>query len=272
MTNENTTLERVRSADPVPSAEAFPHDAWSADVLLAHIDERSTLVTDLKTTPKGAPEKTRSWRGIAIAAAVAAAILVVVGITGLLMRSDGDIAPVDTPSTSSTVPLVDPSATPTEVVTAYLAAVDAGDVATYEALLDPEQPDLFTGVNGTRRSARYQATTGMVVTHDCSTDGTTVTCTTTRQSGLAPDQTYPPFEMIAVVEAGMITTLDFGPEYVWADNVDAEALNAYRAWVEGNRADAYDDLFGPTFEIILDTPDARALHGSVIAEYLGETG
>lgn len=271
MTNERT-LERIREADPVPSATDFPHGAWSSRALLDAIDERSTSMTDLKTAPTGAPERKSRWQGPVIALAVAAVILVVVGIAGLVLRNDADIAPVDTPTTTTAGPAIDASATPMEVVDAYLAAVGTGDYPAYEALLDPDQIELFAGLNGTRRSARYQAATGMVVTHDCAAEGATVTCTSTRRSGLAPEHVYPPFAMTATVENGLITELAFSADYAWADNADADETEAYRLWVQANRDDVYDTLFGPLSEIVVDIPSAVALHQEVIAEYLAATG
>jgi len=227
-------------------------------------------MTDLKTAPQGAPTNQTRWRGPAIAAAVAAVILVVVGIVGLMMRSD--VAPADTPPTTVPAPEVEAPSDPAGVVDAYLAAVDSGDYEAYEAFLDPDKPDLFVGLNGGRTSARYQAATGMIATHSCSADGSTVTCTTTRRSGLDPAATYPPYQMVATVENGLITELTFDATYVWADRADARALEGYRAWVQENRADVYDQLFGSGFEILLSPPDTISLHREVVAEYLGAGG
>ena len=83
--NTNTTLERIAAANTVPSADALPADSWSADDLLARIDERNIPVTDLKTTEQPtATQQTSGWRGLAIAGAVAAAIILVAGVIALI--------------------------------------------------------------------------------------------------------------------------------------------------------------------------------------------
>ena len=67
--NTNTTIQRIESANSVPSADTLPIGTWSADDLLTRIDERSRPMTDLKPTPTRQPDpgKPSRWRGPAIA-------------------------------------------------------------------------------------------------------------------------------------------------------------------------------------------------------------
>ena len=242
--NTNSTLERIAAANKVPSADALPADSWSADDLLARIDERSTPVTDLKTAPTPVPDATPSrWRGPVIAGAVAAAILLVIGGIGFLANQESDIAPAE-PETNT---LTDPSAVIDELDRRY----DEGDPRLVE-LYDSTVFDQ-NWLNTQIAYARYQWVTGFSETRDCTVEGSQVTCTYTETSGIDPRLTYETGTVIWTVEDGKVIKTE-AVDYVSPVTYDEPALAAYRDWVRENHPDKFNDLFlfGQTLAIQTD--------------------
>ena len=261
MTNINATLERIRAADPVPSTDSFPADAMSSEALLARIDERSTNVTDIKTAPKTNHEREPAsrWRGPAIAVAVAAGILLIVGIVSVVSLTTDD-APPAAPAPQTTDALPDPVA----VVTEFNRLYDAGD-AGFEAFYSE---DIQLDQDGANRTiSQYMAATGMTVAYDCTAVGEQVQCTTTRTSGIDPSQTYPPFTGTYVVVNGKITAMGASGPYENPMLQDRPALTAYAEWVRDNHPDKYDDLilFGTT--LLINDAETRRLQGQMIQQY-----
>ena len=65
MTDTHTTLERLKSANAVPSTDSLPSSALSSVDLLARIDERSMTMTETTTVGYSteAPEPPKRGRG-----------------------------------------------------------------------------------------------------------------------------------------------------------------------------------------------------------------
>jgi hypothetical protein len=258
--NTNTTIQRIESANTVPSAETLPIGTWSADDLLTRIDERSHTVTDLQTSPRrstdtsGAPR----WRGPILAVGVAVAIFVV-GVLGFVVGSRSD-SPVGSAEDSD----------PAGVVTEYLARFTAGD-ARYVELLGPTAIDaIFIADIG---ASRYMAATGMELDADCDAQDSIVTCRVGGTSGLDRSIDYSSTGAIVFdVDDGRITSIAFTEDYQPIIDKDKPALGEYAAWVRREHPDKFGDLFVFGTTLATQTDELVRLQQQMIAQYHEATG
>lgn len=264
--NTHTTVERIQAIDAVPTPGSMPAGMWSAEDLLARIDERSTPMTELRNDPdtKSPPGADR-WRGPAIAVGIAAAALVIVGAIGMLTLPGTDDSPPAGPATPPT------GADALAVVDEYLNRYEAGDAA-FLTLFAPDTP-YFEALDTdlALRESRYFATTGMRADRDCVAEGTAVTCTWSVTSGLNAGWEYPPRSGTFTVEGGRIASIETDDD-LSPIHLDRFAFEEYRQWVEANHPDKYDDLI--PFGASLATYDAeiRRLQQGMIDQYHEATG
>jgi hypothetical protein len=292
MTDMHETLERITSANAVPSPDSFPSGALSSVDLLARIDERSTTMTDtltpLRPTEPGKPPK-RS-RGPLIALAVAAVVLLIIGISSFALLSRDDSGPADTippapaPTTAPIESVLPPDTPPLEVVAALQAAWDAGDMDLAEALISPDS-GYFSNDSGPGIAEEiwYRHATKMTVERECSLDaapfetlglplgdGVPVSCNETLISGLQPGRIIGGGFFGAEVADGMVTDF-YIDEYVGALTEDA-AFDGYRSWMEKFNPDAAGDLFRADGTMIADTNTARIRHNELVAVFVATFG
>ena len=270
--NTNTTIQRIESANTVPSAEALPIGTWSAGDLLTRVDERSHPMTDLKpaTTREPHSEQTSRWRGPAIALGIAAAILLVVGVVGVLIAGNGDdIAPA-APTTPDSAPEV--SADPVEVVREMNRRFDAAD-PTFAGFFDSESIDfdLVDVVRVLALDSRYWAATGMTATREYSADGAFVTVDIVATSGLDPTQRYE-YTLVFRIEDGRIVEVGDFFGGMDARTADRDALADYRAWVQVNEPEKFEDLFHFGQTLATETDELLRLQQGMVAQYHEATG
>lgn len=260
--NTNTTIQRIESANTVPTTDTLPIGTWSADDLLARIDERSHPMTDLKPTPtrQPNPEEPNRWRGPAIALGIAAAVLLVVGIVGVLVAGNGDdIAPAG-PATPDTPPEV--SAAPTEIVREMDRRFDAAD-PTFVGFFDGAAFE-SGALEGLTLDSRYWAATGMTATREYSADGASVTVDTVATSGLDPTRSYE-YTIVFRIEDGSISDVEvIGIDARTADRV---AFADYRAWVQANEPEKFEDLFHFGQTLATETAELLRLQQGMVAQY-----
>lgn len=153
MTDTHTTLERLKSANAVPSTDSLPSGALSSVGLLARIDERNRTMTETTTvghSPDAPEPPTR--RGALIALGVAAAVLLLVGGLSLLSTDQTELEPAQRVPTTEAAP---DYATARETLDAWATATGAGDVDAAMAThsFDPDE------VEAGRESLAYLAAT-----------------------------------------------------------------------------------------------------------------
>jgi len=303
MTDMNPTVERIKSANPVPSHDSLPGGAASATALLARIDERSTTMTDTLTPIREIePSKPPRWgRGPLIALAVAAVVVLLIGVASFSLLS-GDEQPVvterpapttttESPATTTTVASLPQSPLPAdtpalEVVAAIQAEWDAGDISGAEALILPDSLFFTEGVGpGVAREIWYRYATGMTVERECEM-GTPpqlasqppqvpgsemVTCTETLISGLNPGVATGGGTVAASVIDGWVVDI-FIIDY--QGGLDERGPIAdYRTWLQETIPDRYPDLFSETtLTIIVETPQARQGHRELVPFFVADTG
>ena len=277
-------LERIRSADTVPSMDAFPTGALTSDALLARIDERSTMTDTLTPIRLDEPSKPpASKRGPLLAIAVAAIVLVVVGVAGFaLTRDEGTppvtseptttVAPTTTAPTTTLAPGALPVDTPAlEVVQAWNARWAAGDVEGFEALVDPGA-SYFADNAGTAvaRGSWYRIATGATVESTCSNiTAQRIRCETTSISGLTPGEVLLDRSItVYTVADGRIQNFEFPDGYAPYYAYDIEGLERYRVWLRENDPSAFEELFAFGETIVLETEEVRAAHQEQIARFL----
>jgi hypothetical protein len=306
MNDTQHTIERIRSANPVPSPDSFPTRALSSAGLLARIDERNTTMTDTLTPIRGTdPGKPpRRNRGPLIGLAVAAAVLLLVGITTFAIGG-GEDSPVvtDPPATTTEAPTtttttVPPTTTaqfesplpadtpPLEAAAAIQAAWDAGDMAAADALIRPDSGFLEQNISpGFAAELWYRNATGAVITNrDCRVEtpaelanegfeGTFVTCTENLESGINPGTVIGGGKLAMTVQDGWVVDV-FLLGYLGA--LDGERggyqayQNAYLAWMQERFPDNSEVLFDG-IDMVIDTPEAAALHQELIPFFLADT-
>jgi len=299
MTDTQTTVERIESANAVPSPDAFPSGALSSTDLLARIDTRSKTMTETLTPIRATDPVKRPGRGRGplIALAVAAVILLVIGVTSFTILSNDDAAPpaTDPPATTTTIaPTTTVTATtvapiegvlpadtpPLEVVAALHAAWDAGDMDAADALINPDSGYFSQNQGpGIAEEIWYRSATNMVVYRECSIDaapfaaiglplgdGVAVSCKETLISGLQPGRPVGGGFFGAEVNNGMITNF-YIDEYT-GGRFENEGLDLYRSWVSLNDSDAYEALFAVDTTIVVDTAAARAQHNETVAVFV----
>lgn len=308
MTDQNTTIERIRSANPVPSPDSFPTGALSSARLLAHIDERNTDMTDtltpIRSTEPGKPPPGN--RGPLIALAVAAVLILVIGFTTFNVLTGDDTAPAVDPTTTTTtatettvttvttVATTDPFVSslpadtpPLEVLAALQAAWDSGDMAAADALIRPDSGFLAQNVSpGFAAELWYRNATGAVITdRDCRVEtpaelanegfeGTFVTCTETLESGINPGTEIGGGKLAVTVQDGWIVDV-FILGYLGALDGERDGYqsyqNAYLSWMQERFPEDAEVLFDG-IDMVIDTPEATAKHLDYIPFYLADTG
>lgn len=306
MNDMTTTVERIRSANPVPSPDSLPSGALSTSALLVRIDERSKTMTDtvtkLEQVDRAKPPPRN--RGPLVALAVAAAVIVIVGIAALTVLSN-DRQPVVTepPTPTTTTVVTTTTATPTTTQapqsllpadTPPLAMVDAlaarwnnGDVDGGLALFHPST-DAYLGDDfkaGVGQELWYRWATRMEVTNECEVAtppelvGRTpriegaqiVSCVDTIVSGLEPGRVVAGGRWAVEVADGWIYDF-FIIDFDGALN-ELEGLSAYREWMREHIPDRFATLFDPTTPgIIVDTAEAREGHRELVPFFVADTG
>lgn len=305
MTDISTTVDRIKSADTVPSPDSLPSGAMSSAALLARIDERSKTMTDTLTPIRQVdPSKPPSrGRGPLLAFAVAAVLILVIGVTTfnvLTGDSQPEVAdPVPTttvaPTTTTAAPpttlaplegLLPANTPPIEVVEALQAEWAAGDIAGAEALIRPDS-HFFTDdlASGVAPEILYRSVTGMTSEGECAigtppqlepwtfsfATSVMVTCTDTLTSGLEP----------GVVVGGGTTAYEVADgwivEFIIVDYQGAlderTGRDAYRNWVQEFFPTEFATVFNPTtLTMILETEEAQAKHAELIPFFVGDTG
>lgn len=309
MNDMTSTIERIQSANPVPSPDSFPTRALSSAGLLARIDERNTDMTDTLTPIRGTdPGKPpRRTRGPLIAAAVAAVLVLIIGIATFTLGG-GDDAPVvtDPPTTTTTeaattTTTVPPTTTaqfesplpadtpPLEVVAALHAAWDAGDMAAAAELFHPDSRYFQRNIESSVAAELwYRNATGVTVSdRECALEtpaelanqgfeGTFVTCTENLVSGISPGAIIGGGTLAFTVQDGAVLERF---QFFYPAAIDGERggfeeyLTAYRNWVQERFPDDIPELFGGfgSIDMVIDTPEARARHLELIPFYLADT-
>lgn len=272
--NTNTTIERIESVNTVPSTDALPTGVWSAGELLTRIDERSHPMTDLQQAPTREPNPptTDRWRGPAIALGIAAAILLVAGVVGILMnRSGDDVAPAGpSDATTDSSDGTDASSDPMDVIAEFDRRYDNGDpsfVALYDPSVFGDESWIALQVN----EARYAWATGLTDTSECSADGPRVTCTYTETSGIDPSRVYESGTLVYTISGGKIVGIQ-SEGYFSPVTEDRSALAEYREWVRVNHPDKFDDLFLFGQTLAIQTDELVRLQRQMIAQYHEATG
>jgi hypothetical protein len=289
MTDTERTIERITSANPVPSPDAFPSSALSSADLLARIDERSTAMTETLTPIRDLePEKPpRRARGPFVAVAVAAAVVLVIGLASLFFLNGDATAPAD-PSPTLESPL-GADAEALDVIAAVTAAWDAGDLATADSLIHPDSPYFSPqAASGFAAEVWYREASGAVVERDCAlgtpvpgwdTDlfdngGVVVTCEETIISGTEPGTVIGGGITAAEVKDGWVLNPFIGPGYVGAISErgnENQFIGQYRNWVRERFPDDFDELF-TAVSMIVGTPEAQAKHREFMPFFVADTG
>jgi hypothetical protein len=275
MMNETTRIEElIRSANAVPYADSLPAGALSSSDLLARIDERNTAMTNTKTGLRAAeansePTTNRSrYRGPLIGLATAMAIAAVVLVATALLPG-GEGSPVaDSPRSPRALPADTPLI---NVVTAFQARFDAGDVPGYEAIFNPAAGY----VSGTDAEASwFGAVTGIVHERDCAaTSETQIRCTERIVSGLEPGTASEQFVTVWNGSNGYLDSIEFpeGSPSEFFDPTNGPGVPDYRSWLERTNPVKLAELFvGATMK--LDTEEAREGHRGFVPFYLSSTG
>ncbi|HEX9645137.1 MAG TPA: hypothetical protein VGC11_14195 [Acidimicrobiia bacterium] len=127
MNDTTNPVGRIESANPVPSQSPFPAGALSSDGLLARIDERSLAMasTQTRVRPTDAGKQPGRGRGPLIAAAVAVALILIIGLPTLNVLTGDENPGTVEPQPSTTVPstVTDaPQGAPLDIVNGFIAA------------------------------------------------------------------------------------------------------------------------------------------------------
>ena len=303
MTDIHETLERIKSANAVPSSDSFPSGALSSTELLARIDERSKAMTETLTPirPTQPAKPPRRGRGPLIALAVAAVVVLIIGVAGFTLLTGDNSGPVATdPPTPTTVApttttaptttiarsegALPPDTPPLEVVAALQAAWDAGDMALAEGLIAPDS-GYFAQNQGAGISEEiwYRAATAVTVERDCSLDaapftaigiplgnGVAVSCNETLISGLQPGRVIGGGFFGAEVADGMI--MDFYIDDYDGAGIEREGLDEYRTWMQEFSPQTAGELFRPDGTLVADTEEARTRHNELVAVFVTTMG
>ncbi len=280
MTDINATVERIKSANAVPSTDSFPTGAWSSADLLVRIDERNKTMTDTltpvrKIDPAQPPGR---GRGPLIAFAAAAVLILVIGVAAFnVLTGDNqpevtDPVPTTTtaaPTTTTVAPTPDavqlpappvPADTPPlEVLAGIQAAWDAGDMDAAHALMWPES-GYFTQldwVEGIAQEIQQRYATNMTVERECSLgnpaelqdrplsvpQGVMITCEETLISGLQPGERAGGGRFAAEVADGWV--IDFFIFDYQGAVFESPGVELYAEWMQEQRfsAGAFEELF-----------------------------
>ncbi len=292
MNNRHTALERIRSADTVPSMDAFPSGALTSDALLARIDERSTMtdtLTPLELEKPPGPQQRN--RGPLLAMAAAAAVLLVVGVFGFVMLAGDDtVAPASGdftrrqpggggPATaeSGSLPADTP---PLDVALAHMERWERGDVPGSEAVIAPDAYFIGANIDIMRadvaplyaRASWHVLVTGATVDTTCiQLTDERVQCDTVITSGLTPGTVLLDEPAILVISEGQIVGFEYPEGAGNLVGADALGIQGYQAWLRSTDPDAHAELFVFGETMVLETETVRKSHQEKIAEYLAAT-
>jgi len=281
MIDTNRVVRMIESANAVPDADLLPEGALSSSDLLARIDERNTPMTNTTirrrpdVPPTGSHGARHRYRGPLIGLATAAAIALVFVITNL--GTDDGASPVaNVPVQNPTTPRAAralPADTPLmDVVGAFQARFDTGDVDGYEAIFDPNA--LYVSGSDAELSW-FGATTGLQHERDCEpVTNTQVSCVERLVSGLQPGSITDEFVSVWQGANGYVTSITYpdGFPTEFVDPADGLGVPEYRAWLERTNPDAFADLFVDGLTMKLDTEEARQGHKDFVPFYLSSTG
>ena len=311
MTDINATVERIKSANAVPSTDSFPNGAWSSTQLLVRIDERNETMTDTLTPVRQIdPSKPpRRGRGPLIALAVAAALILILGVVGFnLLTGDSPpdvVEPVPTtttvaPTTTSAAPTtttpptttivsqspLPPDTPPLAMIDALAASWNLGNVEAGWALFHPDSLSFLADSRpGIDTELWYRYATRMVITGECEVrtppqladleprveGAQMVACVDTITSGLDPDGFVAGGTWAISVADGWIHDF-FIVDFVGAAS-ETTGLNLYRDWMLQNFPDQHATLFDQTsLTIVVDTAEAREAHREFVPFFRGDTG
>jgi hypothetical protein len=261
-------------------------------------------LTPIHNTDQDKPP--RPGRGPLIAIAVAAVLILFIGLTSFTVFStNGDPVVTEPPATTVTEPpattVTEPPATtvasvqsplpadtpPLEVVAAIQAAWDAGDMVSADALIRPDSGFLEQNISpGFAAELWYRNATGVVVTdRECTVEtppeladegfeGTFVTCSETLTSGITPESVIGGGTLAVTVQDGWVVDV-FLLDYPGA--LDGERggyvsyQNAYLDWMQDRFPDDSEVLFDG-IDMVIDTPAARDRHQELIPFFLADTG
>ena len=263
---------RLIAANPVPTPQALPDEAWSPELVLDRFEQRRETMTDLDTPAtqlSPALRKKRPMRG-PLAAAVAALVVVAVGVLMAFAALTGD---EDVPARSEV-----------ELAQEWLAHQAAGDLAAWESMIHPEatwgpdgpavDPTLLGRYFDTPAirelnalTAHYVAATGAVVDATCESVGEKVRCERVATSGLAPGAVIARAVAVIDIEDGLVVDARWSGQTPGPTG-DVFGLSQYRQWVMSERADVFETLFTNGATIAVDTPEVRQLHRQTIDEFL----
>jgi hypothetical protein len=172
MTDIANAVESTEAANPVPSLLSFPAGALSSDGLLARIDERSLAMTSTQQhiRPTDPGKKPGRLRGPLVAVAVAAVVILVMGLTTLNVFTGGENPVTADPQPTTTEAPV-PQGTPLDIVNGYIAArnqYSPDSMASYFAANATIDGDLTTTPTGYARVVDFEQITGWEFTlGDC---------------------------------------------------------------------------------------------------------
>ncbi|NNC91311.1 MAG: hypothetical protein HKN80_02340 [Acidimicrobiia bacterium] len=257
-------FDRIKAANPVPDPDRYYESVTgeSRDLLGSIRDRRNHMTVD-ETTRLEAPQdppSASSLRGWKVAATAAAAVVALVfGFVAL----GGGSEEVAGPSSL-------------EIGEQFVALLESGDVAGYEALLDPDAvtpAGPFFGLPSETWAyvSAFQAATHGSYTAECSEtpDSPTVDVRCTirlsnifrEAAGLDPDFQGASFG----IEDGTITLINLGGDLIFPA-LDQIAL--YAGWLQVNYPDEYAGLMAALDENIVIPTCALDLSG-VLAETCG---
>jgi hypothetical protein len=250
-------FDRIKAANPVPDPDRY-YESVTGDgrQLLGSIrDRRDHMTVDEITrleTPQDPPSQSgfRGWK-VAVTAA-AAVVALVVGFVAVGGGGD-DVAGL----------------TDLQTAEQFVALLESGDVAGYEALVDPAAATPTGPFFGPSSAAwayvsRFQAATHGTYTTECREIPTSPTqdvrCTTRSSNifreaaGLDPDSGPASFG----IEDGTITLIDLGGDLIFPA---LDQITLYDGWLQVNYPEEYAGLMAVHDENVvvrtwkLDTPD-----------------
>ncbi len=177
MTDTRLTIERVISANQIPSLDTLPASALTSAGLLARIDERSMAMTNTTLTPvhdTGPGNRPNRWRGPLIALAAAAALILLIGVTTFnVLRGDENpvttepppttIAPATTVAPATTAAPTTVARTPLEILNGYIDSRnrhDADEMASFFADSATISGDLASSPSGYAPAMDLERVTG----------------------------------------------------------------------------------------------------------------
>lgn len=292
MNNTHIALERLRSADTVPSLDAFPSGALTSDALLARIDERNTM-TDTLTPIKldEPPRPPQRNRGPLLAIAAAAVVLLIVGVVGfVLLAGDDTRAPASGdftrrqpggggPATAESGPLP-ADAAPLDVALAHFDRWERGDVPGSEAVIAPDAYFIGANIDIMRADVAplYARASWHVLVTDATVDTSCnqlteerVQCVLLITSGLTPGQVLLDERVILVISEGQIVGFEYPEGAGNTVGADALGVQGYQAWLRSTDPEGHAEFFAFGETMVLETETARDFHREKIAEYLAAT-